>query len=119
MQALKAGADGYLNKDSAPELLIAAVRRVATGKKYISANLAEKLADNLTGTDPRAHEALSEREFQVLRLIASGKSLVAIAEELHVSTKTVTSYRARVLEKMGFANNAELIRYTLENGLLS
>lgn len=119
VQALKAGADGYLNKDSAPELLIAAVRRVATGKKYISANLAEKLADNLTGTDPRAHEALSEREFQVLRLIASGKSLVAIAEELHVSTKTVTSYRARVLEKMGFANNAELIRYTLENGLLS
>lgn len=119
VQALKAGADGYLNKDSAPDSLIAAIRRVASGKKYISPNLAEKLADNLTGAQPQLHETLSDREFQVLRMIAAGKSLVAIAEELHVSTKTVTSYRARVLEKMAFTTNADLIRYALENGLIT
>jgi two-component system, NarL family, invasion response regulator UvrY len=119
VQALKSGADGYLNKESAPESLIAAVRRVAAGNKYISPNLAEKLADTLTGAQPQAHEKLSDREFQVLRMIAAGRSLVSIAEELHVSTKTVTSYRSRVLEKMGFETNADLIRYALERGLLS
>jgi two-component system, NarL family, invasion response regulator UvrY len=119
VQALKAGADGYLNKESAPESLIAAVRRVAAGNKYISPNLAEKLAGGLTGAQAQAHEKLSDREFQILRMIAAGKSLVAIAEELHVSTKTVTSHRSRLLEKMGVATNADLIRYALEHGLVN
>lgn len=119
VQALKAGADGYLNKESAAESLIAAVERVASGKKYVSPNLAEKLASSLIGTDQLPHEKLSDREFVVLRLIAAGNSLVAIADQLHVSTKTVTTYRSRVMEKTGFTNNADLTRYALEHGLLN
>ena len=119
LQALKAGADGYLNKESAPEQLIAAVERVASGKKFVSPNLAEKLASTLTGTNQMPHEKLSDREFEVLRLIAAGTSLVAIAGQLHVSTKTVTTYRSRIMEKTGFANNADLTRYALEHGLLT
>lgn len=119
VQALKAGADGYINKDSAPDSLIAAARRVAEGKKYISPDLAEKLAGGLVGTQRETHEELSQREFQILCMIASGKTLVAIADELHISTKTVTSYRARILEKMGVATNADLIRYVTEHGLLN
>lgn len=119
MQALKAGADGYLNKESAPESLIAAVERVASGKKYVSPNLAEKLASGLTGSNQLLHEKLSDREFVVLRLIAVGNSLVAIADQLNVSTKTVTTYRSRIMEKTGFTTNADLTRYALEQGLLN
>jgi DNA-binding NarL/FixJ family response regulator len=118
VQALKAGADGYLNKESAPELLISAIERAASGKKFVSPNLAEKLANSLTGANQLPHEKLSDREFAVLRLIAGGTSLVAIADQLHVSTKTVTTYRSRVMEKTGFTNNADLTRYALEHGLL-
>lgn len=119
MQALKAGADGYLNKESAPESLIAAVERVASGKKYVSPNLAEKLASGLTGSDQLPHEKLSDREFEVLRLIAAGHSLVAIADQINVSTKTVTTYRSRIMEKTGFTTNADLTRYALEQRLLN
>jgi two-component system, NarL family, invasion response regulator UvrY len=119
MQALKAGADGYLNKESAPESLIAAVERVASGKKYVSPNLAEKLASGLTGSEQLPHEKLSDREFVVLRLIAAGISLVAIADQLNVSTKTVTTYRSRIMYKTGFTTNADLTRYALEQGLLN
>lgn len=118
LQALKAGADGYLNKESAPGSLIAAVERVASGKKYVSPNLAEKLASSLTGSDQLPHEKLSDREFVVMRLIAAGSSLVAIADQLHVSTKTVTTYRSRIMEKTGFTTNADLTRYAIEQGLL-
>jgi DNA-binding NarL/FixJ family response regulator len=118
VQSLKAGASGYLNKESAPDLLIAAVARVASGKKYVSPDLAEKLANQLAGTNPLPHEKLSAREFEVLRRIAAGVSLVAIAEQLLVSTKTVTTYRSRIMEKTGLASNAALTRYALEHGLV-
>ena len=116
--ASKSGADGYLNKESAPEFLLAAIRRLAAGGKYISAELAEKFARSLGGAAAPPHETLSPREFAIMRGIASGKSLVAIAEAFHVSPKTITSHRAHILDKLGLANNAELTRYALEKGLL-
>jgi two-component system, NarL family, invasion response regulator UvrY len=119
VQVFKAGADGFINKESAPELLVSAMRRVASGKKYVSADLADKLACNLTRTDNPAHQYLSNREFQVLSRLARGESLTTIAAALHMSTKTVTTYRSRILEKTGSTSNAELIRYALENGLLT
>lgn len=118
IQALKSGADGFLNKESAPEFLLGAIRRVAVGGKYVSAELAEKLARSLGGAEKSPHETLTAREFAVLRCIASGKTLVAIAEEFHISPKTVTTHRSRVLDKLGLQNNAELTRYALEKGLL-
>ena len=118
IQALKNGADGYLNKESAPEFLLAAIRRVASGHKYISPELAEKLARSLGGAAGATHDVLSAREFAILRCIARGKSLVAIAEEFHVSPKTITTHRSRLLDKLGLANNAEITRYALEKGLL-
>ena len=118
IQALKSGADGYLNKESAPEFLLGAIRRVAGGHKYVSAELADKFARSLGGTAGAAHDVLSAREFAVLRCIASGKTLVAIADEFHVSPKTITTHRSRILDKLGLANNAELTRYALEKGLL-
>jgi len=119
VQVFKAGADGFINKERAPELLVSAMRRVAAGKKYVSAELADKLACNLTRTDNPAHEYLSNREFQVLSRLARGESLTTIAAALHMSTKTVTTYRSRILGKTGLTCNAELIRYALENGLLT
>lgn len=118
IQALKNGADGYLNKESAPEFLLAAIRRLAAGGKYISAQLAEQFARSLGGAERPSHEVLSAREFAVMRCIAGGKSLVAIADEFHVSPKTITSHRSHILDKLGLANNAELTRYALEKGLL-
>jgi DNA-binding NarL/FixJ family response regulator len=118
IQALKNGADGYLNKESAPEFLLAAIRRVASGHKYVSPELAEKLARSLGGTANATHEGLSAREFAILRCIARGQTLVAIAEAFHVSPKTITTHRSRILDKLGLANNAELTRYALEKGLL-
>ena len=118
-RALKTGAAGYLTKESVPEELKEAVRKVVAGGRYVSATLAEKLAVDLReGADTPLHELLSDREFQVLRMIASGKSVKDIAEELSLSVKTVSTYRARVLEKSGMKTNAELIRYALQSQLV-
>jgi DNA-binding NarL/FixJ family response regulator len=118
-RALKAGAAGYLTKESVPEELKEAVRKVVAGGRYVSATLAEKLAVDLReGADTPLHELLSDREFQVLRMIASGKTVKDIAEELSLSVKTVSTYRARILEKSGMKTNAELIRYALQSQLV-
>ena len=120
VRALRDGADGYLNKESAPDLLVTAIRKVASGGKYVGPAMAERLALEISvPSDKPVHEALSEREFVVLRLIASGKSLNQIAEALSISPKTVSTYRARIIEKTGLRTNAELIRYALEQRLLS
>jgi two-component system, NarL family, invasion response regulator UvrY len=120
VRALRDGADGFLNKESAPEQLVTAIRKVSVGGKYVSAALAERLASEIGGKNDRpAHELLSDREFEVLRGIASGKSLNQIAEALHLSPKTVSTYRARIVEKIGLQSNAELTRYVIENGLSS
>jgi DNA-binding NarL/FixJ family response regulator len=118
-RALKSGAAGYLTKDSVTEELKEAVKRIVTGGRYVSATLAEKLAVDLReGADTPLHELLSDREFQVLRMIASGKTVKDIAEGLSLSVKTVSTYRARVLEKTGMKTNAELIRYALQTQLV-
>ena len=119
VRLLKSGAAGYLNKDSAPAELVEAVRRVAAGGRYISAAMAQLLAEQI-GTDParEPHERLSEREYQVFRLLAAGTTVGAIAEQLHLSVNTVSTYRARVLEKLGAANNAGLMRYAAERRLV-
>lgn len=118
-RTLKAGASGYLTKDSAPEELVKAVRKAVAGGRYVSASLAEKLAFDLAAqTGKPLHEALSDREFQVLRLIASGKAVSEIAEQLALSVKTVSTYRVRLLEKMRMKNNAELMRYAFQNHLV-
>jgi two-component system, NarL family, invasion response regulator UvrY len=119
VRALKAGAAGYLNKQSAPDLLIDAVRRLAAGKRYITPELADLLAGSVgDDADVERHTLLSDREYQVLTLIASGKQLSEIAEQLALSPKTVSVYRARLLEKMKLANNAELTHYAIKNGLI-
>jgi DNA-binding NarL/FixJ family response regulator len=119
VRALKAGAAGYLTKESPASVLIAAVRKAAAGGKYVSPAALEKLAEAIGGNGNRSHDALSDRELEVLKLIATGESLVKIAEKLHLSPNTVTTYRTRILEKMGMTNNAELTRYAMENGLLA
>lgn len=119
MRVLSAGASGYLTKETAPEQLVAAVRRVAKGRKWISATTAERLAGETEETRGRPlHEKLSDREFDVLRLIASGKTVSQIAQQLHLSVKTVSSHRSRILRKMGMQNNAELANYGIKNGLV-
>jgi DNA-binding NarL/FixJ family response regulator len=118
-RALKAGASGYLTKDSVPEELKLAVRRVLTGGRYVSSAMAERLAYDLReGADKPAHELLSDREFQVLRMIASGKTVKQIASEISLSVKTVSTYRTRILEKTGMKTTAELIRYALQSHLV-
>jgi DNA-binding NarL/FixJ family response regulator len=118
-RALRGGAAGYLTKESVAEELMKAVRKVLAGGKYISVALAEKLAYELGGNgDKPLHEMLSDREFQVFRMISSGKSVKETANDLSLSVKTVSTYRARILEKTGMRNNAELIRYCIENHLL-
>jgi DNA-binding NarL/FixJ family response regulator len=114
VRIIKAGASGYLNKHLAPEELVTAIRRVLTGRKYIGAAVAELIADSL-GKDEVAHASLSDREFQVMLLIAAGKTVSEIAQELALSVKTVSTYRTRILEKMNLKNNAELMRYVVEN----
>ncbi len=118
IRALRAGASGYLSKQSAPELLVSAIRQVASGKKYVSATLAEQLVEAISEDDRPPHERLSDREFQTLVMIASGKTLTQIGEELNLSVKTVSVYRARLLEKMRLKNNAELTHYGLKHGLV-
>ena len=116
---LKAGAAGYMNKETAPKELVKAVRKVLAGGRYVSEALAEKLASDLSaGAVNQYHETLSQREFEVLRMIASGKTISQIAEELHLGVSTVSTYRVRILEKLGMENNSELIRYALQNRLI-
>ena len=118
-RALKAGAAGYLTKESVPEELKAAVRKVVAGGRYVSVSLAERLAYDLRrGADAPAHELLSDREFQVLRMIGAGKTVKDIADELSLSVKTVSTYRSRILEKTGMRTTAELIRYALQEQLV-
>jgi two-component system, NarL family, invasion response regulator UvrY len=119
VRALKTGASGYLTKESAPEEMLSAIRKVSKGGKYVSASLAETLASMLNNDGERLpHEALSNREYQVMLLIASGKSVSEIAQVLSISVKTVSTYRARILEKLGMTNNAEIIRYATKNELV-
>ena len=119
VRVLKAGAAGYLTKASAPDELITAIRRVSTGRKYVSSSLAEKLAFDLErDTEKPCHEILSDREYLVMCMIASGKRVQEIAEELCLSVKTISTYRSRVLEKMKMKNNAELMHYAMKQGLV-
>jgi DNA-binding NarL/FixJ family response regulator len=119
VRALKLGAAGYLMKDVETATLIDAIRRAAAGGKYISAGVAERLASRIDADATGAmHEQLSEREFEVFRLIATGKSLTEIGLGLHISVKTVSSYRTRIMEKTGFRNNAEFTRYALDQQLV-
>jgi DNA-binding NarL/FixJ family response regulator len=120
VRALKAGAAGYLAKNSAPDELVAAIRKAVGGGKYVSYTLAEQLVQELSlDKAPAPHENLSDRELQVLIRIGSGKSLNEIADELALSPKTISTYRSRILEKMDMHNNAELVRYVLERNLIA
>lgn len=120
VRALKAGASGYMSKESAPELLVKAIRKVHAGGKYISPALAEKLAFDLESDSERPpHEKLSDREFQVMCMIASGKTVKEIADKLSLSVKTISTYRARILEKMKMKTNAEVTHYAIRNELVT
>jgi DNA-binding NarL/FixJ family response regulator len=119
VRVLKRGASGYMTKESAPVELVGAVKKVMAGGRYVSTSLAEKLATYLSGDSHKpAQELLSDREFQVLRLIASGKIVSEIARELSLSVKTISTYRSRILEKMGLRNNAELMHYAMQHQLV-
>jgi two-component system, NarL family, invasion response regulator UvrY len=120
VQALRLGAAGYVSKNAAPENLVIAVRRVLGGGRYIGPEIAEHLAGALLTGDStlQPHEQLAPREFQVLLMIAAGRALVDIASDLNVSPKTVTSWRARILEKLALQNNADLVRYCLQRDLI-
>lgn len=119
VRAIRAGASGYLNKESASDQLVTAIRKIAAGGVHVSAAVAEALVQNVRGANRAApHEALSDREFQVLRLIASGNSVTDIAAQLNLSPKTVSTHKTRLLEKMNMTNQAELIRYALEHRLI-
>ncbi|MDL2358251.1 MAG: response regulator transcription factor, partial [Pseudomonadota bacterium] len=119
IRSLKAGAAGYLTKQSAPKELVVAIRQVAAGQKYVSAALAQELASQLGDDHELApHEALSDREYQTLTMIASGKTVTAIAQELSLSVKTISEYRARLLVKMKLKNSAELTHYAIKNQLI-
>jgi two-component system invasion response regulator UvrY len=119
VRCLKAGAAGYLTKESAPEELVKAIRHVVAGGKYVSRNLAESLAMHLNETsDQPRHETLSDREFQVLQLMGAGKSLTEIADTLSLSVKTISTYRARMLQKLALKSSAEIIQYAIQNRLV-
>ena len=119
VRALKAGASGYVHKQNAHDQLVTAIRQVASGRRYISPDLAEELARSIgESSEKRPHELLSDREFDTLRMLASGKSLTEIAESLSISPKTVSVYRTRLLEKMKLKNNAEIAHYAIKNGLI-
>jgi DNA-binding NarL/FixJ family response regulator len=119
LRILRAGASGYLTKESVSTELITAIRKVHRGGKYISPGLAEKIAFALdTDSEKMLHETLSDREYQVMYMIASGKTVTEIAEEISLSVKTISTYRARILEKMNMKTNAELTRYAFQNSLI-
>jgi two-component system, NarL family, invasion response regulator UvrY len=119
LRTLKAGADGYLSKESAAAELVVAIRRIAGGRKYVSQEISQDLLEKVRGDAPlMSHEALSDREFQILRLIGSGISASEIADRLNLSSSTVNTHRAHILEKMNLRTNAELMRYAIENKLI-
>lgn len=119
VRAFRAGASGYLTKESAPDELLAAIRKVSIGGKYVSSSLAERLASDLeTGAEQLPHETLSDREYQVMCMIAVGKTVTKIAEELSLSAQTVSTYRSRILGKMRMRNSAELTYYAIKNRLV-
>jgi len=119
LRFLRGGASGYLTKSSAPELLVEAIRKISLGGKFISPSLAEKLAFNVdTDSQKLPHELLTDREFQVFCLIASGKKLKEIAEELVLGITTISTHRGNLLEKMGMKNNADLIQYAMKNDII-
>jgi len=119
LRILRAGASGYLTKESVSAELVTAIRKVHRGGKYISPGLAEKIAFALdTDSEKMLHETLSDREYQVMYMIASGKTVTEIAEEINLSVKTISTYRARILEKMNMKTNAELTRYAFQNSLI-
>lgn len=118
LRVLKAGASGYLNKGSAAEELVKAVQTVLLGKKYISVAVAEKLASSISGGEKLSHELLSDREFDVMKLLAEGKSVSDIAEMLSLSVTTISTYRARIMTKMNMKTNSDLTKYALENKLI-
>lgn len=119
IRSLKAGAYGYLTKESAGDDIILAIKKIASGRRYLSESLAEKLAGGLElAKNKLPHEILSDREFEILRYIAQGKALTEIGEELNISVSTVGTYRSRILDKLKLSNNAELILYVLENHLI-
>lgn len=117
-RALKAGASGYVSKNTAREHLVIAIRKLANGERFLTPELAESLAFGMMGAKTSGHQALSDREFQVLCLIAAGRPPREIAADLNVSVKTVATHRARLLQKMGLRNNAELVRYAIDHQLL-
>ena len=119
IRALRLGASGYLSKDSAYEELASAIRKISAGGRYVSSDLAEKyIFGDKKDLDRAPHEKLSEREFQIMCLLAQGKSVTEIAREIFISDKTVSTYRARILEKMGMKKNADLILYAIRNNLI-
>jgi DNA-binding NarL/FixJ family response regulator len=119
IRCLRAGASGYIQKDSSPEELLEAIRRVASGRRYVSENVADQLATQVVrGSDAQPHDLLSDREFEIFRLIATGRSATEMAEALHLSVKTVSTYRTRILQKTGFHSNADIVAYAIRAGLI-
>jgi len=121
VRAIKAGAWGYVNKSDGAEVLIPAVQRILQGRKFIPADLAERLADNLTTddkTEDRLHENLSSREFDIFKLLVEGKSISDISQQLSLGMSTVSTHRARILTKMNMKSNAELVKYAIQNNLI-
>lgn len=119
LRALKSGASGYLSKDTAPDELVKAVQKVLLGKKYISQSIAERLVNTFSsGNGKSPHESLSDREFDVMKLLANGKSVSEIADMFSLSVTTVSTYRARVMAKMDMKSNADFTRYAIENNLI-
>ena len=120
LRALRGGAAGYLTKDSAPDILVDAIRTVARGKRYLTASVAEQLAQHFqegVAADALPHEALSNRELQVLRRLGAGRTVGEVAQEMHLSVKTVSAHKTRLMQKMGLERDAELVRYVLDHAL--
>jgi two-component system invasion response regulator UvrY len=118
VRVIRAGASGYLRKESAPDELITAIQKIAGGRKYITSSLAERLADDMETTTENPHDTLSDREFEVFRMIAAGKAIKQIAEALFLNARTISTYRSRILEKMQMKTNAELIHYAIKHHIL-
>lgn len=118
VRCLRAGAQGYVQKDSPPEEILDAIATVVAGEKYITPRLASRLADELVHGGEAPHERLSDREFEVFRLIARGHAVSEIATMIHLSVKTVSTYRTRILEKTGFRSNADIVTYAIRNGMI-
>jgi two-component system, NarL family, invasion response regulator UvrY len=119
VRVIRAGASGYLRKESAPDELITAIQKISGGRKYITSSLAERLADDMEPTAEKPlHDTLSDREFEVFRMIAAGKTIKQIAEALFLNARTISTYRSRILEKMQMKTNAELIHYAIKHQIL-